>query len=142
MAFIGPLEDRIYIRELQESFADAINRKAKEEWLTFWADDGVWIAGALSATGKSEIADQWEKFYSPFNPSRNNETRFYRSTPAEIIINEFSASARSYIEVLIIYSGTLTQKLYYYVCEEKFIYRDNKWMITHRQTSRFHPREI
>lgn len=142
MAFTGPLEDRIFIRELQESLADVINRKAKDEWLAFWSDDGVWIAGTLVAKGKKEIYDQWESFYSPFNPARMNETRFYRATPAAIVIDGHKAKGRSYIEVLVIYAGTLTQKIYYHSCDEDYIKRDGKWLILRRQSSRFHPRNI
>lgn len=139
MAFIGPLEDRIRIRELQESFADAINRKAKEEWLTFWADDAVWVTGGLTAKGKQEIFDQWEKFYSPFNPNRNNETRFYKSTPAALTIDANSAWGRSYLEVLVIFTGS--QKIFYYTCDELYIRQNDKWLIVRRQSSKFHPRD-
>ena len=55
MPFIGPLEDRISIREFQESFADVINRKARDVWLEFWTDDAVWVTGGLTAKGKEEI---------------------------------------------------------------------------------------
>lgn len=107
MPFIGPLEDRISIREFQESFADVINRKARDVWLEFWTDDAVWVTGGLTAKGKEEILNQWDKFYSPFNTTRNNETRFYKAMPAALTIDDDKALGRSYIEVLILYAGTV-----------------------------------
>lgn len=140
MNFKGPLEDRIYIRELQESFGDAINRKDKIEWLALWDDNAEWVAGNQTAVGKANISMQWELFYSPFNPSRNNETRFYRSTPAALNVTDSTALGRFYIEVLIIYGGTLAQKTYFYLCEETYLKKDNHWLITSRMSSRIHPR--
>ena len=39
MAFTGPLEDRIAIRELLETYADAVCRVDAEAWGSTWAED-------------------------------------------------------------------------------------------------------
>jgi hypothetical protein len=42
MAFTGPLEDRIAIRELLETYADAVCHVDAEGWGATWAEDGTW----------------------------------------------------------------------------------------------------
>ena len=41
MAFSGPLEDRIAIRELLETYANAACRVDAEAWGSTWAEDGL-----------------------------------------------------------------------------------------------------
>jgi ketosteroid isomerase-like protein len=42
MPFTGPFEDRLAIRELIETYADAVTRRDADAWGATWADDGVW----------------------------------------------------------------------------------------------------
>jgi uncharacterized protein (TIGR02246 family) len=42
MAFTGPIEDRLAIRELLDSYADAVNRVDPEDWAATWAEDSIW----------------------------------------------------------------------------------------------------
>jgi ketosteroid isomerase-like protein len=42
MPFIGPAEDRLSIRELLESYADAVTRRDARDWGDCWAEDGEW----------------------------------------------------------------------------------------------------
>ena len=42
MPFTGPLEDRIAIREMYDSYADGANRMDRAMWLSVWANDAVW----------------------------------------------------------------------------------------------------
>ena len=42
MAFTGPLEDRIAIRELMDTHAHGVMAKDAELWGSMWADDAFW----------------------------------------------------------------------------------------------------
>ena len=42
MAFTGPMEDRLAIRELIEAYADAVTRLDAQAWGATWAEDGTW----------------------------------------------------------------------------------------------------
>lgn len=42
MPFTGPAEDRQAIRELLETYADAVTRRDPEAWGATWAEDGHW----------------------------------------------------------------------------------------------------
>ena len=41
MPFTGPLEDRIAIREMYDTYADGANRMDRSTWLGSFAEDGV-----------------------------------------------------------------------------------------------------
>jgi len=66
MAFTGPLEDRIAIRELHETYADAAFRDDAAAWLDCWADDAIWITSFGEVRGKAALATQWEKVGATF----------------------------------------------------------------------------
>ena len=56
----GPLEDRIAIRELVESYNDAVMRFDAADWGANWADDGVWsLPGRGEVQGREAIVAQW-----------------------------------------------------------------------------------
>ena len=38
----GPIEDRLQIRELIDSYNNAVMRFDGETWASNWAEDGVW----------------------------------------------------------------------------------------------------
>jgi hypothetical protein len=42
MPFTGPVEDRLAIRELLETYADAVTRNDAAAWGAIWAEDGEW----------------------------------------------------------------------------------------------------
>lgn len=39
MPFTGPAEDRLAIRELLETYADAVTRCHADDWAATWAED-------------------------------------------------------------------------------------------------------
>ena len=58
----GPLEDRIAIRELIESYNDAVMRFDPDVWGANWAEDGVWsLPGRGEVAGRSDIVAFWQK---------------------------------------------------------------------------------
>lgn len=63
MAFTGPVEDRLAIRELVATYGDAVFRRNAEEWGGVWADDGVWclpqFPGLERVEGKQKIVELW-----------------------------------------------------------------------------------
>jgi uncharacterized protein (TIGR02246 family) len=59
MAFAGPLEDRIAIRSLNESYADAVFRRDAAAWAATWAEDAAWNLMGMSVTGRDAILQLW-----------------------------------------------------------------------------------
>lgn len=63
MPYTGPAEDRLAIRELLETYADAVSRCDPVDWGNCWADDGVWSMPDYpqfpDTAGKSAITAMW-----------------------------------------------------------------------------------
>ncbi len=59
MAFEGPIEDRLAIRELNELYGDAVRRHDASDWAKLWAEDAVWAIRDRDITGREAIVAQW-----------------------------------------------------------------------------------
>ena len=58
----GPLEDRLALRELVESYNDAVMRFDADDWGANWVDDGIWsLPGMGEVAGKANIVELWKK---------------------------------------------------------------------------------
>ena len=57
----GPIEDRLAIRELVDSYNDAVMRFDGEAWAANWTDDATWsLPGAGDITGKDNFFPMWQ----------------------------------------------------------------------------------
>ncbi|MDA1076579.1 MAG: nuclear transport factor 2 family protein [Proteobacteria bacterium] len=64
----GPLEDRLMIRELVESYNDAVMRFDGDAWAANWTDDATWVlAGMGEFTGKANFYPVWQGAMSGFS---------------------------------------------------------------------------
>ncbi|MBJ7441845.1 MAG: nuclear transport factor 2 family protein [Sphingopyxis sp.] len=67
MGFSGPVEDRIALRNLLDSYADAVCRNDADAWAATWADDGRWeLPGFGTFSGKTEIVETWKAAMTGF----------------------------------------------------------------------------
>jgi hypothetical protein len=64
MAYNGALEDRIAIRELLETYADAVCRVDANDWGSTWAEDGTWEMPDYpefgKTSGRAKIVETWK----------------------------------------------------------------------------------
>jgi ketosteroid isomerase-like protein len=61
MVSSGPIEDRLAIRELVDSYNDAVMRFDGEAWAANWLDDGVWsLPGMGEVAGKAKFFPLWQ----------------------------------------------------------------------------------
>jgi ketosteroid isomerase-like protein len=65
MAFTGPIEDRIAIRELYDAYADGANRMDREAWLAPWAEDAVWKTHYFEQHGIAAIGEKYDELMAP-----------------------------------------------------------------------------
>ena len=63
----GPLEDRLAIRELVESYNDAVMRFDADAWGANWAEDAIWDLGQGSHQGRDTIVAAWLEAMSRFS---------------------------------------------------------------------------
>ena len=63
----GPVEDRLAIRELAESYNDAVMRFDGDAWAANWTDDGIWDTGQGEMEGKDVFYPAWKEAMSRFS---------------------------------------------------------------------------
>lgn len=67
MTYTGPLEDRVAIRELLETYGDAVNQRDAEVWSSTWAEDGAWTLLEMDTVhGRGRIVEMWTAAMSQF----------------------------------------------------------------------------
>ena len=64
----GPIEDRLMIRELVESYNDAVMRFDKAAWAENWREDATWALPGTGdgITGRDNFVPMWENAMSAF----------------------------------------------------------------------------
>ena len=65
MPFTGPIEDRLAIREMYDSYADGANRMDREAWLSAWAEDAVWKTHYFEVSGIAAIGAKYDELMAP-----------------------------------------------------------------------------
>ena len=91
MAFSGPLEDRLAIRELHSTYADASFRASKADWLDCWSEDCLWQSSLGQFSGKAALGDQWDRLWQAMT-----SLAFFTETGA-IAVSGDSATARCFV---------------------------------------------
>lgn len=67
MAFIGPREDHLAIRELYASYSDSSCRADEEAFLSCWTDDGQWNSHIFRLSGHEALKEQWRSLWTGFD---------------------------------------------------------------------------
>ncbi|MEM7002244.1 MAG: nuclear transport factor 2 family protein [Pseudomonadota bacterium] len=67
MISTGAIEDRLAIRELIESYNDAVMRFDEAAWAENWTEDATWNTGQGDLTGKGVFVPVWREAMSNFS---------------------------------------------------------------------------
>ena len=59
MAFEGPADDRLAIRELIDAYGDAVCRQDADAWVATWAPQGRWLIRGATITGHEALRTTW-----------------------------------------------------------------------------------
>jgi len=97
MAFEGPAEDRLAIRELVDSYGDAVSRYDATAWGANWCEDSVWtlnLPGLDEVVGRTDILALWGKAMAEY------EYVYMIASPGEIRISGDRATGRFYTSEL------------------------------------------
>lgn len=125
MAFIGPVSDRVEIRELVESYNDAVNRRDSEAWTNTWAKDASWNLMGMVITDRDAIVETWTGAISAFSYIG------FTSFPGAIVVDGDTATARIYVrETLISNEGQIRniEGLY----EDDLVKTSGQWVFSKR----------
>lgn len=125
MSFTGPLEDRIAIRELHDTYADTAFRGDAQGWLDCWAEDCVWVTPFGEVRGKQQLTAQWDKIGETFG------TIGFFAVVGSIEIDGDRAMARGYVrEVAAMHDGRLYKVVGRY--DDELVREDGVWRFARR----------
>lgn len=102
--FSGPLEDRLAIRERFDSYSDAVTRRALDDYLDCWTEDGQRSGSGGECHGIDELRAHWHDIWKALSQMA------FMTQIGAIAIDGTTASARSYcLETLQFHDGTARQ---------------------------------
>lgn len=128
MAFTGPAEDRLAIRELLEVYADAVTRCDADTWGSCWADDAQWSMPDYpefgTTNGKPAIVAMWVEAMKHF------PGLMFEAWPGSIEIDGDTARMRSYTSEIYDQEGATKRDRGVY--EDVCVKIDGKWLFKSR----------
>ena len=86
--FTGPIEDRLAIRELHETYGDGVVRFERDTWASVWAEDAQWDFMGMELNGREAIVEMWLGAMSNFDAVS------FQCIPAAIEVDGNTARAR------------------------------------------------
>ena len=126
MAYTGPLEDRIAIRELHETYADAGFRGDMEQWLGCFVEDCTWVTPHGEMHGKAELKGTWDLIFS------NLAALGFFTVMGAIEVDGDSATDRAYIrEVFLAKDGNIQKLVGSYT--DQLVRVNGAWKFARRQ---------
>ena len=122
MAFEGPVEDRLAIRELIDAYADAVILQDAVAWGATWAEDGVWSLPDYpemgDVHGREAIVTTWKA------AMENYPGIVFVANPGSILVDGDRAIVRSYTSEVYDMGGATK--------------RDGKWLFQKRVFKTIH----
>ena len=136
MAFEGPYEDRLAIRELLEAYADAVCQADAAAWGVLWAEDGTWEMpdypqfGTIS--GREQIVNTWKAAMAQFPGV------LFVATPGAILVSGNEATVRSYTSEVYDEKSSGRTKRDRGLYDDVLVKRQGKWLFKRRRFKKLH----
>ena len=134
MAFTGPTDDRLAIRELVDSYGDAVYRNDSQAWGANWAEDAVWnlnLPDLPKVDGRKAIVELWVRAMAEY------EWVMMTSKPGEIVVTGDTATGRFYTaEITHLKSGEQQRIAGRYV--DEYVKRGGRWYFAARTYTMLH----
>ncbi|WP_242128935.1 nuclear transport factor 2 family protein [Sphingobium sp. Sx8-8] len=128
--YSGPLEDRIAIRELMESYADAVNRHDRDLMASLWAEDGHWDLSHYPelgiVSGRDKVMDLWSSAM-PSYPELS-----FIAMPGMIRVDGDTAEARTYFSEVYSDPENGRDKRARACYTDRLVKRDGEWQFQER----------
>jgi hypothetical protein len=124
--FKGPLEDRVAIAELHQTYADGVVLADAEIWGSVWAEEAHWSLLGMEVDGREKIVAMWVQAMGNFDAVS------FHCVPSMTEVDGDRATGRCQTqEVMKVKDGTtrVIGGLY----EDEMIRRDGRWFYTSRK---------
>ena len=125
MTFTGPIEDRILIRELIETYNDGVFRRDAELWGGLWAEEASWHIFGQDIKGREKILAMWIQAMKTFS-----YVGFFASPGAISVLGE-AAVTRVYVQETLVSGGQLRSVQGRY--DDELIKISGKWLFQSRR---------
>jgi|GWRWMinimDraft_15_1066023.scaffolds.fasta_scaffold28575_2 ketosteroid isomerase-like protein len=123
--FKGPLEDRIAISELHQTYADAVVRADAADWGRTWTEDAHWNLMGMDVDGREAIVALWQQAMSGLDAVS------FHCIPSMTVVDGDRARGRCQTqEYMKVKDGTTRAIGGLY--EDEMIKRDGQWYYTSR----------
>lgn len=134
MPYTGPFEDRLAIRELLETYADAVTRRDAETWGATWAEEAEWSLPdypELGTTrGRPAIVAMW------IEAMKGYPGIMFEAWPGSIEVSGESATMRSYTSEVYDQDGVTMRDRGVY--EDTCVKVDGRWLFRSRSFRNIH----
>lgn len=125
MAFTGTLEDRIAVRELHDTYADAGFRGDKQAWLSCFAEDCVWVTQFGEMRGKDQLEATWDQIFATMGALG------FFTVMGSLEIDGDQATDRAYIrEIFLAKDGSMRKLVGRY--DDQLVRVDGAWKFARR----------
>ena len=134
MSFTGPFEDRLAIRELIETYADAVTRNDSDDWGMTWSEDARWEMPDYPEfppqQGRQNIVDLWVQAMSQYPGI------MFEAWPGAIEVEGDTAKVRSYTSEVYEKDGKVMRDRGVYT--DECVKRDGRWYFSKREFRSIH----
>ena len=134
MVFTGPAEDRLAIRELLETYADAVTRCDAAAWGATWAEDAEWSLPDYpeigTTSGREAIVAMWVE------AMKHYPCIIFQAWPGSIEIDGDRATVVSYTSEVYDQDGVTKRDrgVYHDMCVKE----NGQWLFQHRTFKNIH----
>lgn len=138
MAFTGPLEDRILIRELIETYANGVMERNVEEWGDVWAEDAYWALpewpGLEGFSGREAIVKGWVDSMGVYASMTDfSIPMIYIATPGAINVRGDKATAHVFTSEIFRDPESKKEMRVRGRYDDQLEKRDGRWLFTRRE---------
>ena len=136
MAFTGPLEDRVLIRELMDTHAHGVMTLDADLWGSIWADDAYWELPEFpdlgGFDGRAAIVAGWLESMKHYGLDGMSKPMIYFMQPGAIAVDGDRATAVAY--TIEIYDDPASGKRVHATgrYDDQLEKREGRWLFTRR----------
>lgn len=122
--FSGPIEDRLAIRELHDSYCDAVLRTDPDDWGALWTEDAIWSLMGTEVVGRENIVNLWNGAMSAFDAVS------FLGIPGSLKITGDTATGRYQTHEILVENGEPRIAGGRY--DDEFVKIDGQWLYSKR----------
>lgn len=126
MAFTGPIEDRLAIRERYDAYSDAATHGDEEAYLACWAEDGLRIGQGAEVRGKAALRTQWRQLWTMLD-----KMGFFAAPGAIEVSGDHATAHANCREIIRLKSGEIWKVVGRY--DDELVRKNGQWVFARRE---------